>query len=121
MNAEAKFASSNESAPKNSSSLFDFSTSAESSTTNDLQKGKTNDPFSFNDQQPSITINTSNSNQTSALPSSDSSKLYDLYKGGNFEPIKIKTTANGPNYSGGQSNYAYLDMLTSQQNQQKSI
>ena len=110
---EVKFASNNSFAQKATIDLLDFSAETKNPVTN-LQKAKSTDPFSFNQPQSG----TGQLNQKSNSTPFDSNKLYDLYKTGNSEQIQTKPASNGSNFSGGQSNYAYLDMLGNQQSQQ---
>eukprot|EP00331_Platyophrya_macrostoma_P006842 CAMPEP_0176428020 /NCGR_PEP_ID=MMETSP0127-20121128/12915_1 /TAXON_ID=938130 /ORGANISM="Platyophrya macrostoma, Strain WH" /LENGTH=455 /DNA_ID=CAMNT_0017809651 /DNA_START=23 /DNA_END=1390 /DNA_ORIENTATION=- len=81
-----------------------------------IQKTKSTDPFSFENQTQQPGTMPPFNQKSNSVP--DSSKLYDLYKtGGNQDQNAFKPT-NGVNYSGGQSNYAFLDMMGGGQNQQ---
>ena len=62
-----------------------------------------------------------NSNQAQHNSGVDSSKLYDLYKSPQTnQTVFIQQNNPSQNYQGGQSNYAFLEMMGNSQSQQKN-
>jgi hypothetical protein len=83
----------------------------------DLQKARSADPFSFEQpQNPPPTLS-----QKANSASKDSNKLYELYKTGGQEQQNTIKSVSGQNFTGGQSNYAFLDGFGGQQTQQNRL
>ena len=116
---EVKFQSTNQGTQKSGIDLWDSNFEMNSSSVHH-QKPRSADPFSFD--QPQNTP--SNLTQKSNSATTDSNKLYELYKTGTPEQqntIKSVNGANGTNFTGGQSNYAFLDALGGPQVQQNKF
>jgi hypothetical protein len=111
---EVKFVSNNGTTQKSGIDLWDTSFEKKSSDVHQ-QKVRSLDPFSF--EQPQNTL--PNSTQKSNSVSTESSKLYEMYKAGNPEQQNSNKPVNGTNFAGGQSNYAFLDGLGSQNQQNR--
>jgi len=110
---EVKFVSNNGTTQKSGVDLWGASFEPKSSNVH-LQKTRSTDPFSFEQPQNPLPTLTQKSNSAST----DSSKLYELYKTGNPEQQNTTKPISGTNFAGGQSNYAFLDGFGSQQTQQ---
>lgn len=98
----------------NAFTLFQGNSQGPNSTQGVQMQKPSADPFQFTDNkpqqqpQPSNTLN----NQQTIQPQVDSNSLYNLYKTGNTVDLSLNSQTNNQNYSGGKSNYAYLDMLS---------